>query len=111
MSINFHKDELNNNPIATQRYTADPGVMVYGDTVYIYATDDIYEYDEKGQLRENHYGIIRTLNCFSTKDFANWTDHGTIKVAGPDGAAKWANNSWAPAACHKTIDGKEKFFL
>ena len=38
----------------------------------------------------------------------NWTDHGTINVKG---AAKWSANSWAPAACHKTINGKEKFFL
>ena len=41
----------------------------------------------------------------------NWTDHGSINVAGSGGAAAWASNSWAPAACHKTINGKEKFFL
>ncbi len=38
----------------------------------------------------------------------NWTDHGTINVKE---AAKRASNSWAPAVAHKTIDGKEKFFL
>ncbi len=41
----------------------------------------------------------------------NWTDHGAIPVAGSDGIAKWADNSWAPCAAHKTINGKEKFFL
>ena len=41
----------------------------------------------------------------------NWTDHGEIKVAGNDGAAKWASHSWAPAIAYKQIDGKDKFFL
>ena len=41
----------------------------------------------------------------------NWTDHGTIAVSGNKGAAKWSANSWAPAVCHKKINGKEKFFL
>lgn len=30
---------------------------------------------------------------------------------GADGAAKWASNSWAPCAAHKTINGKEVFYL
>ena len=33
-----------NNPIVTQRYSADPGVMVYNDTVYVYCTNDEFEY-------------------------------------------------------------------
>jgi len=106
----FYKSAGNNNPIVTQRYSADPGVMVYNDTVYVYATNDIYEY-ENGKLVENTYGKITTLNCFSSKDLVNWTDHGAIAAAGKDGAAKWANNSWAPCATYKNIDGKDKFFL
>ncbi len=106
----YFKNILNNNPIVTQRYSADPSAMVYGDTVYIYSTNDIYEYKDN-ELVENTYGKIQTLNCFSSKDLVNWTDHGTIAVAGKEGAAKWANNSWAPCAAHKVIDGKEKFFL
>ncbi len=109
-----YKDKTNNNPIATQRYSADPSVMVYNGRVYVYATNDVYEYDADGDVKENSYGKVTTINCFSTTDFANWTDHGAIPVAGKnseEGAAKWANNSWAPCAAHKTIDGKEKFFL
>ena len=113
-----YKDKANNNPIATQRYSADPSVMVYNGRVYVYATNDVYEYNADGDVKENAYGKVKTINCFSTTDFVNWTDHGAIPVAGknleegaPEGAAKWANNSWAPCAAHKTIDGKEKFFL
>lgn len=113
-----YKDKANNNPIATQRYSADPSVMVYNGRVYVYATNDVYEYDTDGDVKENAYGKVKTINCFSTTDLVNWTDHGAIPVAGknleegaPEGAAKWANNSWAPCAAHKTIDGKEKFFL
>ena len=99
-----------NNPIVTQRYSADSGVMVYNDTVYVYCTNDEFEYSG-GTIAENSYSKIKTLNCFSSKDLVNWTDHGTISVAGPSGAAKWASCSWAPCAAHKTINGKEKFFL
>lgn len=106
----FYKSANDNNPIVTQRYSADPGVMVYDDTVYVYTTNDVYEY-KNGELVENTYATINTLNCFSSKDMVNWTDHGVIQVAGKDGAAKWAKNSWAPAAAHKKINGKDKFFL
>ena len=104
-----YKDYNQNNPIATHRYSADPGVMVYNDTVYIYCTNDGDR--ASGYSAKNEYGQINTLVCFSSKDLVNWTDHGTIPVAGRNGIAKWANNSWAPYAVHKTINGKEKFFL
>ena len=106
----FAKDASNNNPIVTQRYSADPGVMVYDDTVYVYTTNDIYEY-RNGEIVENTYADITTLNCFSSKDMVNWTDHGTIQAAGKSGAAVWAKNSWAPCAASKKINGKDKFFL
>lgn len=105
-----YKNLNENNPIVTQKYSADPGVMVYDDTVYIYCTNDALEY-ANGGIAENTYSKIQTLNCFSSKDLVNWTDHGTIQVAGNSGAAKWAGCSWAPCATHKTINGKEKFFL
>lgn len=105
-----YKDLNENNPIVTQRYSADPGVMVYDDTVYIYCTNDSLEYSN-GSIGENTYSKIQTLNCFSSKDLVNWTDHGVIQVAGSAGVAKWASCSWAPCATHKTINGQEKFFL
>ena len=106
-----YKKAGENNPLYTQRFGADPGVMEYDGRLYVYMTDDILEYDTKGNVKENSYSQIRTINCISSDDMVNWTDHGRIRVAGPGGIAKWANNSWAPCAAHKTIDGQEKFFL
>ncbi|MBE6850653.1 MAG: carbohydrate-binding protein [Ruminococcus sp.] len=105
------KKDNENNPLYTQRFGADPGVMEYNGRVYVYMTNDIFEYDGAGNLVDNSYGKINQINCLSSDDMVNWTDHGIINVAGSNGAAKWASNSWAPCAAHKTINGKEKFFL
>ena len=105
------KNAAENNPLYTQRFGADPGVMEYDGRLYVYMTDDQIERDSKGRVVENSYQHIRTVNCIASDDLVNWTDYGRIPVAGPDGIAKWASNSWAPCAAHKTIDGKEKFFL
>lgn len=103
-----------NNPIVLHKMTADPCVLVYEDTVYIYGTNDSQQAEfSKGKIA-NGYEKINTLNVFCSKDLVNWTDCGEIAVAGknnPKGAAKWATNSWAPAICTKKIDGKDKFFL
>ena len=101
----------NGNPLYTQRFGADPGVMEYNGRLYVFMTNDIIEYDAAGKVKENSYSKIKHISCISSDDMVNWTDHGLIPVAGTKGIAKWANNSWAPCAAHKTIDGKEKFFL
>ncbi len=106
-----YKKAGENNPLYTQRFGADPGVMEYDGRLYVYMTDDLLEYDATGKVKENSYSQIRTINCISSDDLVNWTDHGKIRVAGPAGIATWAVNSWAPCAAHKTIDGQEKFFL
>ena len=98
------------NPIMTSRLTADPYAMEYNGRIYVYGTNDSQQY-EKTPDADNNYSKINTINVYSSADMVNWTDHGAIPVAGSKGAAKWASNSWAPAACHKTINGKEKFFL
>ncbi len=107
----YFKGVNDQNPLMTQRFGADPYAMVYGDRVYFYMTADTYEYDENHEIKENSYSIIRSINVISTDDMVNFTDHGAIQVAGPQGAAKWAGNSWAPAATWKEIDGKPRFFL
>jgi len=106
-----YKGNLNTNPIIEQHYGADPFALVYDDTVYFYMTADAYEYDAKGEIKENSYSQIRSLYVVSTKDMINFTDHGEITIAGANGATKWAHNSWAPAAAWKMVDGKPKFFL
>ena len=106
-----YKKAGENNPLYTQRFGADPGVMEYNGRLYVYMTNDIVERDTTVKVRENSYSQIRHISCISSDDMVNWTDHGLIPVAGPGGIAKWAVNSWAPCAAHKTIDGREKFFL
>lgn len=99
------------NPLISHKFGADPSVLVYKDRVYVYMTNDILEYDGNGEVKDNTYGRINKIGVISSDDLMNWTDHGEIPVAGPQGAAKWATQSWAPAIAHKVIDGKDKFFL
>ncbi len=103
-----------NNPIMAHKYGADPAVLEYNDTLYVYTTNDMQQLEfSKGKI-DNGYNKITSLNVFSTKDLVNWTDCGEISVAGRNnttGAARWASNSWAPAIAYKKIDGKDKFFL
>lgn len=106
-----YKGLTDTNPLITQRFGADPYALVYEDRVYIYMTADTFEYDAAGNPKENTYGKINKINVISTDDMVNFTDHGSINAAGPLGSAKWARNSWAPAAAWKEIDGKPQFFL
>ena len=115
MANSSWKKEGENNPLTTQRFGADPGWMVYDGRLYIYTTNDALEYNNAGQVQENTYNS-GTINCVSTADMVNWTDHGAIPVADgnsrtTNGAAKWAFAAWAPDAAWKMIDGKPKFFL
>lgn len=106
-----YKKDGENNPVYTQRFGADPGVMEYNGRVYLYTTNDVIEYDSNGKIVENTYAKVNKINCFSSADMVNWEDHGAIEVAGTNGASKWGSNSWAPCSAHKKINGKEQFFL
>lgn len=102
----------NHNSIMTHRFGADPYALVYKDRVYVYMTHDIIQRDSRGEILENDYGRIHTLNRLSSADLVNWTDHGTIDIGRRyTGKAKWADKSWAPAIVYKNIDGQDKFFL
>lgn len=105
------KEIGNHNPLVSYRFGADPYALVYEERVYLYMTNDRLEYDDKGEVKDNTYSSINKLGVISSEDLVNWTDHGEIHVAGKDGAAKWATQSWAPAIVQKAIDGKDKFFL
>ena len=59
----YVKGDNENNPVVTQNYGADPGVMVYNDEVFIYATNDS---QELAGNNENTYEKIDTLNCYSS---------------------------------------------
>lgn len=99
------------NPLISHKYGADPWALEHGGRLYLYLTGDVYEYDDYGRLMENTYVKINTISVISSADLINWTDHGTITVAGASGAAKWAEHSWAPSVACRKIDGAEKFFL
>lgn len=105
-----YKGPGDTNPLMTQRFGADPYAMEYGGRVYFYMTADAFEY-QGSEVQENTYGKIHSINVISTADMVNFTDHGSIEAAGSAGAAKWASNSWAPAAAWKNIDGQDRFFL
>lgn len=106
-----YKAVTDHNPLMVQRFGADPYALVYDGRVYIYMTGDKISYNPDRTVKENTYGNINTICVISSSDLVNWTDHGTVYAAGKLGAANWGNNSWAPAAAYKKINGKDKFFL
>jgi arabinoxylan arabinofuranohydrolase len=73
-------------PIASHRYLADPGSLVFNGRVYLYNSNDD---DNVGSSYQMH-----SVVCVSTSDMKNWTDHGIVFEV-PAGAS-WAQNSWAP---------------
>ena len=116
--ISWKKDG-ENNPLTTQRFGADPGWLVHDGRLYLYTTNDAFEYKSDGRMQENTYNS-GTINCVSSADLVNWTDHGAMPIADrngrtQNGAAKWASAAWAPDACSKTFveNGKTitKFYL
>ncbi len=108
---NSYKPVGTNNPLMGHKFGADPFGMVDGDRVYVYMTDD-HIYDSNGNVIESGYGDCKKVSVISSEDLVNWTDHGAQPVAGSvGGPATWANNMWAPCAAHKSINGKEKYFL
>ncbi|OMF64363.1 glycoside hydrolase family 43 protein [Paenibacillus sp. FSL R5-0766] len=101
----------NGNPLVAHKFGADPYALVFNNRVYLYMTSDKLEYDKDGLPQKNSYSSINRITVISSDDLINWTDHGEIRVAGPQGAATWASQSWAPAAAHRNVDGKDCFFL
>ena len=106
-----YKKAGEHNPVMVQRFGADPWAMVYKDRVYLYMTGDEPVMQDGKKPKTNDYGNIVTLRVLSSDDLVNWTDHGSVRAAGGNGAAKWASNSWAPCAAWKNFGGKDRFFL
>jgi arabinoxylan arabinofuranohydrolase len=101
------------NPLISHKFGADANAFVHDGRVYLYMTNDtqVHYPGADGISPTNTYGGINTITVISSDDLVNWVDHGEISVAGPDGVARYANQSWAPAVESRVIDGKEKFFL
>ena len=79
-------------PIASHRYLADPGSLVYGGRVYLYSSND-----DDNPVAGGYQ--MKSIVCVSSSDLKNWTDHGEVFRV-PMNAA-WAGNSWAPAAVER----------
>jgi len=106
-----YKGYNDGNPLFTQNFGADPFALVYDDRVYIYMTGDTPVPNASGEIPQNTYDNINTIRVVSSYDLANWTEYPAIRVAGPQGAATWANQSWAPAAAYRNNEGADQFFL
>ncbi|MCM1236772.1 MAG: family 43 glycosylhydrolase, partial [Ruminococcus flavefaciens] len=92
-------------------YTADPSILVDGDTVYLYAGHD-QATDE--QAERKIYSIPEYI-CYSTKDLKEWKAEGVVFRVNPE-VNKWVRDSgtaWASQVV-KHYDkkaGKDKYYL
>ncbi|MFF7163383.1 family 43 glycosylhydrolase [Streptomyces sp. NPDC008086] len=76
---------------------ADPNIVRFGDTFYIYPTTDGFEGWSGTQFK-----------AYSSTDLVHWKDHGVILDLGPD--VSWADSrAWAPTIAEK--DGKYYFYF
>jgi beta-xylosidase len=57
------------NPIITNMFTADPAVLVYNDTVYLYADIDVTPVGVKEYMMHEYH-------VFSSTDMVHWKDYG-----------------------------------
>jgi arabinoxylan arabinofuranohydrolase len=74
-------------PVVGHSYAADPTAVEFNGRLYVYCSND----NENGT---NGY-VMASINCFSTDDLKNWTDHGVVFRAS---TTSWASLTWAPAA-------------
>lgn len=94
----FSQKIAGSNPVATDRFTADPAALVHKGAVYLYAGHDEAK---DGEM----FGLHEWL-CYSSKDMKNWTCHGPV-LKPTD--FKWASgDAWAAQVVEK--DGKFYFY-
>ncbi|MBY8870241.1 family 43 glycosylhydrolase [Micromonospora sp. PLK6-60] len=102
------------NPLIGHKFGADGFGFVHDGRVYLYMTNDTQGYAPNpatGVSPGINYGDINQITVISSTDLVNWTDHGEVQVAGPNGVAPFTGNSWAPGMAKKVVNGEEKFFL
>ncbi|MFF8974510.1 family 43 glycosylhydrolase [Streptomyces sp. NPDC014995] len=76
---------------------ADPNIVRFGDTFYLYPTTDGFAGWSGTQFK-----------AYSSTDLVHWKDHGVILDLGPD--VSWADSrAWAPTMAEK--DGKYYFYF
>ena len=72
-------------PIVSHSYAADPAAVEFNGRLYVYCSND----NENGT---NGYNMA-SINCFSTDDLKNWTDHGVVFRAN---TTSWASLTQRP---------------
>jgi len=85
------------NPVSRWHSAADPDVQVWGDTLWVYSSQDR---NMIPGVHESHYDAMDGYHVFSTTDLVNWTNHGEI-IHSSD--ISWANGGflWAPGSAYK----------
>ena len=89
--------EYSGNPLFDSPLTADPAVMVYNDTLYLFAGSDEAEPGQNGFVMHKWY-------IFSTADMVHWTNHG-VKLQLEDFA--WASHNAFAGHC---VENHGKFW-
>ena len=89
------------NPIITHKYTADPAVLVVGDTLWLFTGEDAGP-DLKGY-------DMRNWCVFSTTDLINWTEHSTPLSIQDFEWAKHRGKAYASHVVHK--NGKYYWYI
>ena len=86
-----------NNPVITEKFTADPATLVYNDTVYLYAGHD--QCPPNRDRYQMHEWLI-----YSSTDLVNWTERAVVPVKP---TVSWArDDAWAAQA----IERNGKFY-
>ena len=86
-----------NNPVIKDKFTADPAVMVYNNTVYLFAGHDEAP-DDFNFYRMNEWLV------YSSTDLVNWTEH---QVPLKTSDFEWASgDAWAA----QVIERNGKFY-
>jgi beta-xylosidase len=98
------------NPVITEKYTADPSALVHNNKVYLYVGHD------EAPAPENRY-IMNEWLIYSSDDMVNWKEEAAVPVTSVFDWAQgdaWASEAiekngkfyWYVTVTHKTIHGK-----
>lgn len=88
------------NPLLTDRFTADPAALVVGDRIYLYVGEDCAA--PGGWFTMPHWVV------YSSDNMKDWTCHGEVLRAGDFPHAN-PNGAWAAQVVEK--DGKFFFYV
>ena len=92
-----HLFKFEGNPVSRMHGAADPDVQVYGDTLWVYTSQDRKMIPG---VHVKHYDAMDGYHAFSTTDMVNWTNHGEVLHSSD---VSWANEGflWAPGSARK----------